>query len=220
MLIDTDGQLWCGHGNGTFTYNDGRQFIKIPANEQMSAPIKDMCLDDRGNIWAVEQNMGIVKIDPEYKMTTFFDEEIFGSRVYTSICAVNSMILLVGTTDGLLMVKVDADGRPQAPEEISDIPPSAVNKITPTRTGNEFWICQDDGSVFRYSPTKGAKILNQCGIACSNGMIPSYDIRALYEDEFGNIYLGTWGNGVKEWEYRPDSDDYVETLTLNSENGL
>lgn len=220
MLIDTDGQLWCGHGNGTFSYNNGQRFIKIPAHPDMSAPIKDMCLDDRGNIWAVEQNMGIVKIDAEYKMTTFFDEEVFGSRIYTSICAVNSMILLVGTTDGLLMVKVDAEGNPQAPEEITDIPASAVNIITPTRTGNEFWICQDDGSVFRYSPTKGARILNQCGRACTNGIIPNYDIRALYEDESGNLYLGTWGNGVKEWEYRPESNDYVETLTLNSENGL
>ena len=50
MLIDTDGRLWCGHAHGTFTYNDGRQLIKIPANEQKTAPIKDMCLDDRSNI--------------------------------------------------------------------------------------------------------------------------------------------------------------------------
>ena len=220
MLIDTDGQLWCGHGNGTFTYNNGRKFIKIHANDDMSAPIKDMCLDDRGNIWAVEQNMGIVKIDPEYKVTTFFDEELFGSRMYTSICAVNSTILLVGTSDGLLMVKVDGDGQLHSPEEISDISSTTVNRIVPTRNGKEFWICQDDGSIFRYSPSNGAKLLNQCNRACYNGTIASYDIRALYEDESGNLYLGTWGNGVKEWEYRPDTDDFVETLTLDNNNGL
>lgn len=220
MLIDTDGQLWCGHGNGSFTLNDGRQFIKIPHDERMSAPIKDMCLDDRGNIWAIEQNMGIVKIDPERKVTTFFDEELFGSRMYTSICAVNSMILLVGTSDGLLMVKVDGDGQLHSPEEITDIPSTTVTRIVPTRNGKEFWVCQDDGSIFRYSPSNGAKILSQCDKVCTNGGVAAYDIRAIYEDESGNLFLGTWGNGVKEWEYREETDDYVECLTLDNTNGL
>lgn len=220
MIIDTDGYLWCGHGNGTFTYNNGRKFIKVPARDDMTAPIKDMCLDDRGNIWAVEQNMGIVKIDPEHKMTTFFDEDLFGSRVYTSICAVNSMVLLVGTADGLFMVRVDTDGNLSAPEEITDIPATTVTRIAPTRGGADYWVCQDDGSIYRYSPTNGARLLSQCNRVCSGGHVATYDIRAIYEDESGNLYLGTWGDGVKEWEHRPETDDYVEALTLNDENGL
>ena len=220
MIIDTDGNLWCGHGNGTFTYNDGRKFIKIPANDEMQAPIKDMCLDDRGNIWAVEQNMGIVKITPDHKMVTYFDEEMFGGRMYTSICAVNSMILLVGTSDGLLTVRVEADGTLRTPEEISDMPYSTVNCITPTRRGSDFWVGFDDGSIYRYSPTHGAKMLSQCNKICSSGKVAAYDIRSIYEEESGNLYLATWGDGVKEWEYREDTQDYVESLTIDEQNGL
>lgn len=220
MLIDTDGLLWCGHGNGSFSYNDGRKFIKLPHDEQMNAPIKDMCLDDRGNIWAVEQNMGIVKISPDHKMTTFFDDDIFGGRMYTSICAVNSMILLVGTSDGLMTVRVDVDGSLRAPEEIEDLPMTTVNCITPTRRGSDYWVGFDDGSIYRYSPTNGAQLLSQCTKVCSSGRVAAYDVRAIYEEESGNLYLATWGDGVKEWEFREETNDYVEALTLDEQNGL
>lgn len=220
MIIDTDGLLWCGHGNGSFTYNDGRKFIKLPHDEQMNAPIKDMCLDDRGNIWAVEQNMGIVKISPDHKMTTYFDDDIFGGRMYTSICAVNSMILLVGTSDGLMTVRVDVDGTLRAPEEIDDLPMTTVNCITPTRRGSDFWVGFDDGSIYRYSPTNGPQLLSQCTKVCSSGRVAAYDVRAIYEEESGNLYLATWGDGIKEWEYREETRDYVEALTLDEQNGL
>ena len=179
MIIDTDGLLWCGHGNGSFSYNNGRTFVKIPQVEEMQAPIKDMCLDDRGNIWAVEQNMGIVKISPDHKLTTYFDDELFGGRMYTSICAVNSMILLVGTSDGLLTVRVNVDGTLNAPEEISELPMTTVNCIKPTRRGSDFWVCFDDGRICRYSPTNGAQLLSQCTKVCSSGRVAAYDIRSI-----------------------------------------
>lgn len=220
MIIDTDGRLWCGHGNGQFTYNDGRKFIKLPEVEEMSAPIKDMCLDDRGNIWAVEQNMGIVKITPEAKLGTYFNEEAFGSRMYTSICAVNSMTLLVGTMDGLLTVKVDDDGTMSAPTEVDELVGIGINCITRARRGNDFWIATNEGTVFRYSPINGVKQVPTCDILCSPDGMPTYDIRSVYEDDNGDLYLGTWGDGMKKWEYRPQTGDFVETLTLSESNGL
>lgn len=220
LLIDTDGHLWCGHGNGGFSFHDGRRFHRLATPEEMTAPIKDMCLDDRGNIWAVEQNMGLVKIAPDRSLTTYFDEEKFGSRIYTSICALNSMMLLVGTTDGLLLVKVDIDGHVQPPQEVDDIPPSQVNRIRPMRHGSEFLVCQNDGGVYRYSPTNGARKVAECAESCSFDAEQQYDIRALFEDEQGNLYLGTWGNGLREWKYRPETDDFVEALYIDETNGL
>ena len=51
-LIDTDGRLWCGHGNGEFSVYEDYNFSKVHVPE-VSSPIKDMCFDDKGNIWAL-----------------------------------------------------------------------------------------------------------------------------------------------------------------------
>ena len=220
LFIDTDGYLWCGHGNGMFSYFDGLKFHRLPPVETMESPIKDMCLDDKGNIWAVEQNNGLVRISPDHKVTTYFDEEKFGSHVYTSVYAINSMALLVGTTDGLLSVKIDVDGTVHEPQEVSDIPPSSVNCITPTRQGNDLWVCTDGGGVYRYSHINGARQIERNSEFCTVTDDADYDIRSIYEDVEGNIYLGTWGNGLKEWKYRQEGGDYVESLSLDEENGL
>ncbi len=218
LLIDIDGDLWCGHGNGQFSAYKNGHFQKIYV-EEVNAPIKDMCLDDKGNIWAVEQNNGIIKIDPDHNVRTFFDREKFGRRIYYSIKAINSMTLLVGTSDGTMIVKFDVDGELKEPEEVYDLPSSTTNCIVSTQEKNVFLIGTDEGEIYRYSIENGAQKLERNLESCSADEI-AYDIRSIHEAGNGDIYIGTWGNGLKEWKYMPDDKEYVEILSLNEKNGL
>ncbi len=219
LIMDIDGKLWCGHGNGQFSYYDGYKFHKMPIVEEMSAPIKDMCIDDKGNVWAVEQNMGLVKITPDHQIVTYFDEEKFGNPVFTSVVAVNSMSLFVGTDEGLLSVKVDIDGKVLAPRNIDGID-NGVNKIVPRRDGAGYWIATSGGGIYTCTVSGEVKQIKQCSESCTDEGNMNYDIRSLYEDANGDLYLGTWGDGMKEWKRREQSNDYVESLSLNEENGL
>lgn len=219
LLLDSDNRLWCGHGNGTFSVYQNDHFSRIPVDD-VSAPIKDMCLDDRGNIWAIEQNKGIIKIAPDKTVTTYFDRKKFGRRIYYSIKAVNSMTLLVGTSDGAMLVRVETDGTLQDPQDIDELPTTAINCIAPTHDRRAFWIGTDDGQIFRYAPTEGATQIQQCTETCSIEENAIYDIRTIYEDEIGDIYFGTWGEGLKKWSLNANTGQYVEALTLNEINGL
>ncbi|MBQ3635903.1 MAG: SpoIIE family protein phosphatase [Bacteroidales bacterium] len=220
MLLDTDGNLWLGHGNGRFSFYDGHNFHALPAVEEMSAPIKAMSLDDKGNIWAVEQNMGLVKITPDHKIVTYFDEEKFGSVVFSSVAAINSMSLLVGTDEGMMSVKVDIDGSLSNPHLIDGLDEAGVNCISRAKDGG-YWIGMSDGSIFRYTLGSEVKKIERNTESCTtDGAATDYDIRALYEDAMGDLYVGTWGSGLKEWKYREATDDYVEALSLGADNGL
>lgn len=219
LIIDTDNRLWCGHGNGQLSVYENNKFSKVYVPE-VASPIKDMCLDDKGNIWAVEQNNGIIKISPDKQVTTYFDRQKFGRRVYYSIRAVNSLTLIVGTSDGLMLVKSDVDGETLEPHDVDDVPCSAVNCIELSRSKRDYWIGLEDGDVYRYSPVNGAMRVARCNDGCSEQSEEYYNIKSIYEDESGNLYIGTWGHGLKEWKLQPESGQYSETLSLTNENGL
>lgn len=219
LLIDTDDRLWVGHGNGEFSYYENHMFNKVHVPE-VNAPIKDMCLDDKGNIWAVEQNNGLIRITPDKQVTTFFDRELFSRRVFYSVRAINSMTLLVGTSEGLMLVKLDVNGELKAPEDIMDIPCSAVNCIVDCRDGRNYWIGLEDGMVYKYAPGNEAVLIERCLESCTQSEMEMYNIKNIYEDEIGNLYIGTWGSGLKEWRYMIESNQYVESLSLNENNGL
>lgn len=219
LLVDTDERLWCGHGNGQFTVLDGGRFRKVFVPD-VAAPIRDMCLDDRGNIWAVEQNKGLIRIDPDKNVTTYFDRELFGRRIYYSVRAINSVSLLVGTSDGLMLVKFDVDGSLREPLDIEDIPYSAVNCIANSRDMKSFWIGMEEGDIYRYCPGKETIKLERFSEVCTPTTLENLNIRTIYEAEDGNLYIGTWGDGLKEWKQRGYGNEYIESLSLNENNGL
>ncbi len=221
MLIDSDKRLWCGHGNGHFSVYENHRFSRLFVPD-VAAPIKDMCLDDKGNIWAVEQNKGLIKIAPDKTVTTYFDRKKFGRHIYYSVRAVNSMHLLVGTSDGLMNVRFDVDGTPRDPQEVDEIPCGTVNCIEQTREGKSFWIGMEDGMIYRYTPSGGEVMaVEQCSESCTPTSEKQYNIKRIYEDENGNLFLATWGDGLKEWTPRvAGSAQYIEQLSLNENNGL
>lgn len=218
MLLDTDGMLWCGHGNGQLTYGRNGSFHKVRV-DGVSSPIKDMCLDDKGNIWAVEQSKGIIRVNADRSVETLFDRERFGRRIYYSIRAVNSLTLLVGTSEGMIIVKMDVDGQVRDIEEVEDLPTTAVNCIREANKEGTYLLGTDDGQIFRYSLSGGSTKIERNVESCT-APEETLDIRSVYETETGDLYIATWGQGLKEWKYQEQNGKFIETLTLNEANGL
>lgn len=220
LLIDTDGRLWCGHGNGAFSILEQGEFTKLIV-EDTSAPIKDMCLDDKGNIWAVEQNKGLIKITPDKQVTTYFDREKFGRRIYYSVQAVNSMTLLVGTSDGMMIVKTEVDGTLKEPQDVDELPCSAVQCIVKARDGRHYWVGFEEGEIYKYTIGEAPIRIDRCNDLCvAEEEASHYNVKTIFEDDQNNLYIGTWGEGIKEWKYKSSTHQYVESLSLTEENGL
>ena len=218
LLIDSDNRLWCGHSNGNFSIYDKNKFSRLLV-EGTSSYIQDMCLDDKGNIWAVEQNKGLMRISPNKKTTTFFDADYKGQSNFFSVNAVNSLNVLVGTSFGLLLVKFDADGELKSVAEIEGVD-ECVRCIRRTYDGRSFWIGTEDGNVYKYTHGVGVSQVSRCSESCSSDDLSDFKIYDIYEDEGGNIYLATWGEGIRELRFSDERNQYVEILQLTEENGL
>ena len=218
LLIDVDGNIWCGHGNGSFSIFDGKIFTKIIIPEA-SAPIKDMCIDDKGNIWAIEQNKGLIKISPDHSVKTFFDRKKYGRKIYSSIAAINSRTLLVGTTDGLYTVKTDNDGVPKKPVSVDEVAPTSINviKLIADKT---FFIGTDEGGIYKYTSSGDVTKLAYGSNDCQNNPACNYSIQDIVKDTDGDFYIATWGNGIKRLQIDEKNSIVTEVMTIDENNGL
>lgn len=220
LILDKSGALWCGHGNGQLSYYNGTQFTKI-AIDDVSAPIKALCIDDRGYTWGIEQNKGLIKISPSFEITKYHDRKIFGRQTYNALKAINTYNVLVGTNDGLMLVRFDVDGIVSDIESFPELEYQSVQCIEKARTNDYYWIGTEDGRIFSFSLANGIKEIAQCTSQCSpTGEKPSTSIRDIYEDENGKLYIATWGSGVSQLEKSVTLNRYVTTMTLTKDNGL
>ena len=211
IYLASNGNIWVGHNNGGFTViNNG--FTPYRINETNS-PIRHFCQDKDENIWGVVQNNGPVKISKDRKITTFFDPEKLGYRLFYSIYPISENTLLLGTSEGLMKIVINSNDEIESAEELDGIPLTTVTTITPRKgiTG-EYWIGTEDEGFFRYSVDglKASQIIDNR--LCLAFNIQNENIQDIYEEDEGHLLIATWGNGVIKLFYDPTSQDFIESI--------
>lgn len=215
-ITDQNGYLWLGHGNGLITRGKNSQFEKVRVPD-VAAPIKGMCTDDLGNIWAVEQSKGLIKVAPDKTVTTYFDRKLFGRRIFNCVCAINSMQIVIGTSDGALLVKINSRGEVSNVEEIGDLPYASISCIEKSIEKQTWLVGTEEGELYKYAPDRGGQQVYLYDPMA--GPEPN-NIRSIYENEKGEIFTATWGQGVKQWRKNEEAGNYEICLYLNDNNGL
>jgi ligand-binding sensor domain-containing protein/serine phosphatase RsbU (regulator of sigma subunit) len=220
LFIDKNGMLWVGHGNGTLSYyQDG--FHKVIPEDKATSPIKDICQDSDGNIWATVQNNGVLKIAPDKKVTSFFDRDIFGARLYYSIESIDPFHLLMGTSDGLFILTVNAEDKAVNMEAVNNVPPINVNAIVKRRLfDGEFWIATEDEGfyLFQYDKKTAKHYANR--ELCIQFNVDEENILDIYEENDGSLMLATWGKGVIKLFWDPATQTFNESFNFSTANGL
>lgn len=220
LLLSENGTLWIGHNNGDLSYQIEEQFYKIALEETIS-PINDICEDQAGNIWAVEQNSGLIRIDKDFNITTFFDRKKFGPHTYFSISSISPSKLLIGTIDGLLLFEFDENFENVKIEEVAEIPYTKIETIVSRKNHpNEFWIGTEDEGFYKYSYDKETSEHITDNRLCLLFNIQQETIVDIFEETDGHLLLATWGHGVIKLFYNPATDEYSESLNFSTVNGL
>ncbi len=221
LFVDKSGTLWVGHNNGTLSYYKNGVFHKIIPEEKSPSFIKDICQDNLGNIWATVQNNGLVKINEDKEVTTYFQRDVFGDKLYYCIEAIDAFNILIGTSEGLMHLKLDSNAKLQSMEEVKQIPPTSINAIVKRRAiDGEYWIAtEDDGFfLFQYDIHKAKHFASNN--LCVQFNIEYENILDIYEEKDGNLLLATWGKGVIKLFMDAASQTFVESFNFSTENGL
>ncbi len=220
LYVDNSGVLWVGHGNGTLSYYDDG-FHKVIPKERATSPIKDICQDESGNIWATVQNNGVMRISSDKKITTYFDRDVFGDKLYYSIKSIDDFHFLLGTSDGLFILKLDHNYNVSSLEEVSDVPPTVINKIVKRRAiEGEYWIATEDEGfyLFTYNDQTAKHFANNN--LCIQFNVDQENVLDIFEEKDGSLMLATWGKGIIKLFWDDATQNFNESFNFSTQNGL
>ena len=215
----SNGKIWVGHNNGGVTIIDNKFTpLRIP---ETNSPVRHLCQDKDENMWAVVQNNGPVRISKNNKITTFFDTNKLGYKLFYAIYPIGEKTLLLGTSEGLMKVTVNNQGEIETAEELNGIPLTTITTITPRKgIRGEYWIGTEDEGFFRYSidELQAKQIIDNR--LCLNFNIQNENIQDIFEEDEGHLLIATWGNGVIKLFFDPRIQDFTESFTFSTVNGL
>ncbi|WP_430817990.1 two-component regulator propeller domain-containing protein [Carboxylicivirga marina] len=222
LHFDKFDRLWIGHKNGLISYKENGQFYKIEV-EGASQLISDIDGDDDGNIWAIDQKQGIIRIDREGSITTFFDRKLFGRKNYTALKVLSSTKLLIGTArKGLFVFDFQDDFANATITKVEGIPNSWINTIVKSKKEDKYWIGTRGKGFFSYRATEnnqGVSHISDNNL-CRKFNIEDEEVTDIYEEAEGHVLVSTVGSGVIRLIYDPVNGQFNDSFKYSNHNGL
>ncbi|WP_439181664.1 two-component regulator propeller domain-containing protein [Carboxylicivirga taeanensis] len=222
LHFDRNGRLWMGHKNGLISYMDKNRFFKISI-EGASQLISDIDEDEEGNIWAVDQKQGLIRIDASGTVNTFFDRKRFGRKSYTAVKALSANRLLVGTAKRGLFIFDFNDAYDQVEiTQVEDIPSAWINTIVKSNSDSRFWIGTRGQGFYAFydRPTDDDVLHIMDNQLCQKFNIESEEVTDIYEEAEGHLLVSTLGSGVIKLLYDPVSGEFNDSFKYSNNNGL
>lgn len=206
---DKLGNLWFGHwGGGVTVYNpELRKFLNL--NVELYTRFKSVNAileDDEGSIWLGTEGAGIYKFNPvANKMISITTKEGISGDNVTSLKSDGKGNVWIGTEKGLTVYDSDDDITSPSSYGYLNADNGALGSDQVTClfiADDEVWIGTKDAGVYVLK-IKGAftakSVQKQSGnitrISEEEGL-GSNNIKTIYGDRSGNVWVGTHGGGV------------------------
>lgn len=207
--IDSIGNLWLGHTNGGVTRLKSGKF-EIMLN--MSADITSFTEDDEGNLWVSSHGEGALKVSDFYQAEiNKIDFKQYKGQEGLSDLVFQVMMLNTGKVCFITNVGVRyyiSASDEFKPFKVDNMPAYFQITYMYQAKNKDIWFGSYNGGLYHLN----AKT-NELKIYDVRDGIASNWISTISEDQKGNIWAGTWGEGISKIE----KDKIVN---LNNKNGL
>lgn len=209
IFIDSKDRIWAGMENGICLYDKALDKFNLVGKSLDINPalINKIIEDEQGNIWLACYN-GLWKYNPESQSNSI--ERLISNHVVWYIYNLENNIY-VGAEDGLFVYDIGSDILSPISKEVKSI--DIINKAN-----NTLFVGTKKGSIYTLNPSDNSLKL----VDFKNP--GEYPISDICNDELGNIYVATDGDGL----YYVDEDfnilnHYVDNIDDDnsiSSNGI
>jgi ligand-binding sensor domain-containing protein/serine phosphatase RsbU (regulator of sigma subunit) len=215
--LDNTGILWFGHNSGEVTYYDGNKLKLLNIGDEFNSKITDIVQDEKGNVFIATQNNGLIRINPDLKVTSFANS--FSDKLIYSILPIGGHSFLIGTADGLGMYSLKGDEFIET-YSIKELDYIAVQTINLSKAENAYWLGTED-SGFYLLKTKGENHESYEIINMGEKYEIGYEnVQSILEDNQNILWISTY-NGV--FKLLPDNEvehTYSNIVHYSTANGL
>ena len=178
----------------------------LPTNE-----VQKVYQDRDGFIWFATRN-GLCQYNG-YETTLYksnlYSPDLLTTNSITCLVDDNNNNLWIGTSEGLnVMDKRTGEIKKYKARSISN---NVVSALCVTRD-NTLWVGTDNG-LCRYVPEKDTFVV--CGDEFGDGRLRYVTIKSLLEDSDGDLWIGTWAQGL--FRYSPSTDKVVVYPKINEQ---
>nr|MDA3821970.1 hypothetical protein [Bacteroidales bacterium] len=213
VFEDAFGNIWMGHDGGGISRFDGNRFeVFADAGIHLKSNITSILEDEDGNIWVSSQESGAMTIsNPGAEIKSIKYEMYLGrrlaDRIFGSFLSDDGSLYFV--TDPVVK-RFNKDSLNFENLVLNGIPKFFATTSILIDSKENFWFGTYHGGLFRYEPEKDDTRMYDL---IKLGMTSNW-VSALYEDRYGDVWVGTWGGGVA----RIDKEDNFTVFDLR--NGM
>jgi signal transduction histidine kinase/CheY-like chemotaxis protein/ligand-binding sensor domain-containing protein len=208
MIEDQEGYVWFVTSKGLFRQsNSGPEIEKLDLEYNNSLRI--IFEDSSKTIWVTSELHGIYKLVPHRKFKSINSPELIAPNGIASDA--NGDLLIVSSTSQLYKWQVSSQKLETLSEPIfNDENGYAENGLLEKPIifadgNNHLWVAQDEGLAKFNLETKQVELLTY------PKSDPNYklfrELRALNMDQYGNLWIGTYKNGV--YRYEPSTKTFI-----------
>ena len=208
MYKTSAGTLWVGFNDGNTVAWDGKSFRTIHTRKFTSGNINQITATSEGDLYIATQNNGII----HYRDSLSCADP--GMLIY-SLGVLTDTRLLVGTQEGLYVLRYENDTSLVIDLKPEGIPEERITVIIPKKNNTGFWIATA-GEVYSLDPGLGFLALPHI----SSLGLGNLNIQNVYEDDDRNLWISTMGRGVIKLIFNKKNKTYLEWVEYNVENGL
>ncbi|MEO8069082.1 MAG: two-component regulator propeller domain-containing protein [Flavobacteriales bacterium] len=212
LLLDKDGRLWAGHIQGGISLMENGAFRKLSiAGTALTSDVTGIAQDADGAVWIATYGQGLFKVVSmagDGVLTT----EHFGSTQKIS----DNINMLTTLNDGTVCI-IEDGGSPKRLDKAAKVFTSIQYSGLPELLSVTSLFEDSKGRLWFGTIQSGAYCVDP-----KTGQVNTYDLLSgmpsnfvvcFSEDEDGNIWAGTWDNGIGR--IQPDGIQH-----FHSDNGL
>ncbi|MFI5164298.1 MAG: two-component regulator propeller domain-containing protein [Bacteroidia bacterium] len=209
--LDKDGNIWFGHWSGGISKYDAakKEFKEVtPGKIESKKTINCILQDKQGAIWFGTDGQGVIRCE-NGNFTQLTSKNGLAGDVVNALMENKGGSVWIGTTSGITV----SNGKLSAYDR--RLPSNSIRSLFVDSKGNT-WIGSTDKGVFRIGTDKQVKVYN-----ASNGLAND-NVRVIFEDANGTIFLGTYGGGVSKYLPQLEANGCKGPVfqTISSKQGL